>query len=290
MCLRCQFRVFDGLLWIMSSVRSREWKSNGNGEDGHGESMMNYFGGGYLSNQPYFGYYSNAAAQMMPLDMHHYYSELPKIGMEAQMLSAASTQQQQQQQQQIGPGEPLFFGEPHHHPKQKRNEHRRRGSTGDGDGEREGEGGSDSEEEGETCSIPEKETYGPPGANLFIFHLPSELTNYQLYHLFSHAGKILSVRIMINYSTGLSRGYGFVSFSTPEEAARAIRTMHGYSIGRKRLKVQLKQEDLLRTEEWGKLKHPADGGEEEEEDEGYTTPPSGMTSSATSLAGDEPYP
>ena len=243
-------------------------------EEKHVDPMMQYFGG-YLSNQPYFGYYSNGA-QMMPMDMHQYYNELSKCNIDSQMLQTVSTQQQQQQQQ-IGPGEPLYFGEPHQHPKQKRYARHRRRMQND-------EKGCESGEESDTsCSLSEKDSYGPPGANLFIFHIPSDLTNYGLYNLFSHAGKILSVRIMINYSTGLSRGYGFVSFSTPEEASRAIRTMHGYSIGRKRLKVQLKQEDLRRVEALRKDQYPYEGKEEEEDDN--TLLPSGTTSSATSVVG-----
>ena len=57
---------------------------------------------------------------------------------------------------------------------------------------------------------------GPPGCNLFCFHLPNELTNYDLYLLFRKFGTILSVHTMINKNTGLSRGFGFVSFTTED--------------------------------------------------------------------------
>ena len=59
--------------------------------------------------------------------------------------------------------------------------------------------------------------------------------------------------------------------------------MHGYSIGRKRLKVQLKQEDLRRVEALRKDQYPYEGKEEEEDDN--TLLPSGTTSSATSVVG-----
>ncbi len=85
--------------------------------------------------------------------------------------------------------------------------------------------------------------YGPAGSNLFVFHLPAEMDNITLYQLFRSFGFILSVRIMINFDTGLSRGYGFVSFSQPAEAQAAIAGMNGFHVGNKRLKVQLKQED-----------------------------------------------
>ena len=89
--------------------------------------------------------------------------------------------------------------------------------------------------------------YGPAGSNLFVFHLPAEMDNISLYQLFRSFGFILSVRIMINFDTGLSRGYGFVSFSQPAEAQAAIAGMNGFHVGNKRLKVQLKQEDRRLT-------------------------------------------
>ena len=64
---------------------------------------------------------------------------------------------------------------------------------------------------------------GPPGCNLFCFHLPNELTNYDLYLLFRKFGTILSVHTMINKNTGLSRGFGFVSFTT-EDAGESLPT------------------------------------------------------------------
>ena len=83
---------------------------------------------------------------------------------------------------------------------------------------------------------------GPAGSNLFVFHLPNELTNYDLYLLFRKFGSILSVHIMINKNTGLSRGFGFVSFTAEEPAIAAVRAMDGFRLGKKRLKVQRKRE------------------------------------------------
>jgi len=48
---------------------------------------------------------------------------------------------------------------------------------------------------------------GPPGANLFIFHLPNDYKDSDLMKLFSQYGKVISARIMTK-SDGKSRGYG----------------------------------------------------------------------------------
>jgi hypothetical protein len=71
---------------------------------------------------------------------------------------------------------------------------------------------------------------GPDGANLFIFHIPNNFTNIDMYHLFQPFGNLLSVRIMIEKETGRSRGFGFVSYDSPESAALAIKELNGYSV------------------------------------------------------------
>lgn len=82
---------------------------------------------------------------------------------------------------------------------------------------------------------------GPDGANLFIFHIPNHFTNLDMYNLFCHYGNLLSVRIMVDKETGRSRGFGFVSYDSPDAAAMAIKELNGFVIGNKRLKVQHKQ-------------------------------------------------
>mmetsp|Transcript_51368 Transcript_51368/g.123996 ORF Transcript_51368/g.123996 Transcript_51368/m.123996 type:complete len:616 (-) Transcript_51368:427-2274(-) len=82
---------------------------------------------------------------------------------------------------------------------------------------------------------------GPDGANLFIFHIPNHFTNVDMYQLFVPYGNLLSVRIMVEKDTGRSRGFGFVSYDSPDSAALAIKELNGFAIGNKRLKVQHKQ-------------------------------------------------
>lgn len=62
-----------------------------------------------------------------------------------------------------------------------------------------------------------------------------------MYQLFCPYGNLLSVRIMVEKDTGRSRGFGFVSYDSPDSAAHAIKELNGFAIGNKRLKVQHKQ-------------------------------------------------
>jgi hypothetical protein len=79
--------------------------------------------------------------------------------------------------------------------------------------------------------------HGPDGCNLFVFHIPNEMSNLDLFNAFTAFGSVISARIMVDNDSGRSRGFGFVSFDNPASAADAIDKMNGLQIGKKRLKV-----------------------------------------------------
>lgn len=83
---------------------------------------------------------------------------------------------------------------------------------------------------------------GPEGCNLFVFHIPNDMTNRDLFNYFTSFGTVISARIMVERETGRSRGFGFVSFDNAKSAQAAIAAMDGFQIGRKRLKVKYKQD------------------------------------------------
>jgi hypothetical protein len=73
-------------------------------------------------------------------------------------------------------------------------------------------------------------TKGPDGANLFIFHIPNDFSNQEMYDMFAEFGNVLSARIMVEAETGRSRGFGFVSFDSTESAANAIKYLNGFPV------------------------------------------------------------
>lgn len=84
---------------------------------------------------------------------------------------------------------------------------------------------------------------GPPGANLFIYHIPQEYGDQELSSAFQSFGRVVSAKVFVDKATGVSKCFGFVSYDSPASAQAAINRMNGYQLGGKKLKVQLKREN-----------------------------------------------
>ncbi|HVO67406.1 MAG TPA: RNA-binding protein [Syntrophales bacterium] len=62
---------------------------------------------------------------------------------------------------------------------------------------------------------------------LYIGNLSSNVTEDDLRANFSGAGKVISVNIIKDRLSGLSKGFGFVEMNSEEEAKEAIQKFHG---------------------------------------------------------------
>ncbi|KAE8723750.1 Polyadenylate-binding protein 8 [Hibiscus syriacus] len=78
------------------------------------------------------------------------------------------------------------------------------------------------------------------GANLYIKNLDESISDVKLKELFSQYGTITSCKVMRD-PNGVSKGSGFVAFSTPEEASKALVEMNGKMVVSKPLYVALAQ-------------------------------------------------
>jgi len=83
------------------------------------------------------------------------------------------------------------------------------------------------------------------GVNLYIKNLDDDIDDSKLRGIFDQFGTITSAKVMSD-SKGTSKGFGFVCFSTPEEATKAVTEMNGKIVGNKPLYVALAQRKELR--------------------------------------------
>jgi polyadenylate-binding protein len=84
------------------------------------------------------------------------------------------------------------------------------------------------------------------GVNLYVKNLDDMVTDDQLREEFSPMGTITSARVMKEGKDGSSRGFGFVCYSSPEEATKAVNEMNGKLINGKPIFVALAQRKDVR--------------------------------------------
>lgn len=65
---------------------------------------------------------------------------------------------------------------------------------------------------------------------LYVGNLAYETMDQDLQDLFGQAGTVTDSTVMLDRMTSRSRGFGFVTMSTPEEAQEAMRKFAGYSL------------------------------------------------------------
>jgi len=83
-------------------------------------------------------------------------------------------------------------------------------------------------------------------SNLYIKNLDDAVDDSKLHDLFSSYGNIISARVMKD-ENGTSKGFGFVCFSSSEEAHKAVIELNGRMLYNKPLYVALAQRKEVRS-------------------------------------------
>ena len=92
-----------------------------------------------------------------------------------------------------------------------------------------------------TSNLPQ--TKGPPGANLFVVRKMrrgeyDEFNDADLAREFGKYGTVTRAEMTIDKENGWSKGFGFVSFATVEEADAAMAAVHGSWMAGREMKVE----------------------------------------------------
>ncbi|KAL3824909.1 hypothetical protein ACJIZ3_020938 [Penstemon smallii] len=97
-------------------------------------------------------------------------------------------------------------------------------------------GGSENEfEGGESGGFVEP----PEEAKVYVGNLPYDVDSEKLAKLFEEAGVVEISEVIYNRDTDQSRGFGFVTMSTVEEANKAVEMFHRYDFGGRLLTVNI---------------------------------------------------
>jgi len=83
------------------------------------------------------------------------------------------------------------------------------------------------------------------GINLYVKNLDDTVTDEKLNQHFAEFGKITSCKVMCDDKTN-SKGFGFVCFTTPEEASKAVTERHGSMLNGKPIYVALAERKEMR--------------------------------------------
>lgn len=74
---------------------------------------------------------------------------------------------------------------------------------------------------------------------LFVGNISFNTTENDLQEAFSAHGTVLETNLMMDRMTGRSRGFAFVTMSSPEEAQKAIQAMNGAQLDNRALTVNI---------------------------------------------------
>ncbi|KAL5197231.1 hypothetical protein ABZP36_000743 [Zizania latifolia] len=101
---------------------------------------------------------------------------------------------------------------------------------------------AEEEEEEVTAEVQAPRGYYPPRSRLvpgrlFVGNLPFSMTSGELSLAFSDAGRVENVQLIYDKVTDQSRGFGFVTMATAEEAAKAIKMFDGALLARRTARV-----------------------------------------------------
>ncbi|KAI3985089.1 hypothetical protein MKX01_027175 [Papaver californicum] len=88
-------------------------------------------------------------------------------------------------------------------------------------------------------------------SKLFVGGLSYNTDDQQLKEAFDSFGEVTDARVIMDRDTGRSRGFGFVSYTSEENASQALSSMDGQDLGGRSIRVSYANERPPRTGGYG---------------------------------------
>ncbi|CBN77571.1 similar to CG7697-PA [Ectocarpus siliculosus] len=85
--------------------------------------------------------------------------------------------------------------------------------------------------------------------DVFVGNIPFGTTEEQLHEIFSEAGGIVSIRLVLDFETGKPKGFAFVEYEDAATALSAIRNLNGYDCNGRLLRVNFSNNSSLGAEQ-----------------------------------------
>ncbi len=79
-------------------------------------------------------------------------------------------------------------------------------------------------------------------SKLFVGSLDWNVSSEDLHSIFAAFGTVVEAKVISDRDTGRSRGFGFVTMSTPEEARAAMQELDGTSQHGRTIRVNIAEE------------------------------------------------
>ena len=95
---------------------------------------------------------------------------------------------------------------------------------------------------------------------LFVGNLSFQTTENDLQDAFAAFGTVTETNLMMDRATGRSRGFGFVTMSTDDEAQKAIEGLNGKELGGRALTVNVARPREERSGGGGRRQFGGGGG------------------------------
>jgi len=75
------------------------------------------------------------------------------------------------------------------------------------------------------------------GKKLYVGNLPYSVNDQKLNEIFSAVGEVVSAKVITDYDSGRSKGFGFVEMANDGDASKAISQLDGKDFDGRAIKV-----------------------------------------------------